>query len=82
MVTGGVLEHMGFEIRPGLESWSCSQELCILGQLFEVQFLISKWRSINTCLLILVVLNETIYIEYLAQAGDSINGNCYYHLFV
>lgn len=38
MVTGGVLEHMGFEIRPGLESWSRSQELCILGQLFEVQF--------------------------------------------
>ena len=38
MVTGGVLEHMGFEIRPGLESWSGSQELCILGQLFEVPF--------------------------------------------
>lgn len=25
--------------------------------------------------------NETIYIKYLAQGGDLMNGNSYYHLF-
>lgn len=67
---------MAFEIRLGLKFWFGGQELCNLGQLFEVQFpylKMEKYKYMSSN----VGHVKLDYINYLDQGGDLIGGNYY-----
>lgn len=82
MVTGGGVEGMDLGSQACFGTIGLLVSGCVtLGKIFKIQFLDLKMERYKYMLPTQVILNETIYIKYLAQGGDLINGNCYYHLF-